>query len=57
MTIRKRKGIKLKKLNKTQMQQIAEVVERNWLDSCSETKQNEVEDQMDTVEAYEMMLE
>ena len=36
------------------MQQIAAVAEGSWLDSWPGTKQEE-EDQMDTVEAYEMM--
>ena len=39
---------------KAQMQQIAEVVEGSWLGSWLGTMQEEVADQMDTVEVYEM---
>ena len=37
------------------MQQMAIVVERNWLDSWPRTMQEEAGYQTDTVEAYEMM--
>ena len=40
---------------KSQVQQIVEVAEGSWSDSWPDTMQVEIEDQQDTVEAYEMM--
>ena len=39
------------------MQQVAEVADEGWLGSLPGTMQDEAEEQMDTVEACEMMNE
>ena len=41
---------------KTQIQQIVEVLERNLLDSWPEIMQEEIGDQTDTTEACKMMI-
>ena len=51
----KKKRDQGKQGDKTQMQQIAEVAEGSWLDLWPGTMQEEVEDQIYTVEAYKMM--
>ena len=40
---------------KTQMQQMAESEETNWLDAWPQTMQEEVRGQADAAEAYEMI--
>ena len=56
MSVRRQKGVKFNRENrKTQMQQMAEVAERNWLDSWPETMQEEIKGQMDRTGAYKMI--